>query len=448
VPREWRRTAGEPVFESNGSKSQEARIESFRVADVSRSIDYLRLLVENPRAWRLTLLAVIVIPILVVLPHARSLIIRNAVVTAHLSHLKAPISGDIEVINAVAGSVSEESVPLLSIVNPKVDGSRVARLEVLRHSAEREVQQLRAQLELVRAVAATRNAEYESNVSSVTQDLNSQLQTVTDRANARSAALREAEGNLERVRSLFKSELLSPSDVEAAEAAYENAKAEYSANALEQKRLTERMDEIRSGVFQVDIPEGVLMTRQAAQELNLEVLGLERALETAEANLEATNAETESARVSYQERAATEVRLPTGKTIWRVHASTGTWTTEGTHLLSFVDCSALMVDIAMDDATLELIEPGSEVHVRMFGSFKHRTARVILVRGSAGLASDPSVLAAEVENRGSRKGRVLARLDPSEMSEMPSAFCGIGRTAYAEFEDLNLFEILILPLFR
>ena len=415
---------------------------------MSAPIDFLRRLVENRRAWRLTLVAVAVIPILVVLPHARSLIIRNAVTTAYLSHLKAPISGQIETINVAPGSVTEKDVPLLTIRNPIVDGSRVARLEVLRQGAESEVQQISAQLDSLRLVAATRNAEYGSNVSSVTQDLSSQLQTVTDRSSARSAALREAEGNLERVRSLYESNLLSQSDVETAEAAYENARAEYSANELERKRLTERLDEIRSGVFQVEIPDGVLMTRQAAQELNLEVFRLERELEQSQARLQATSAEFEAARASYRQLAASDVLLPPGKTVWRIHASPGTWITEGTHLVSFVDCSALMVDIAMDDATLELIEPGTEVHLRLFGSFEHRTARVILVRGSAALDTDPPVLAAELQNRGARKGRVLARLDPSDLSEMPSSSCGIGRTAYAEFEDLNLFELLILPLFR
>jgi multidrug resistance efflux pump len=222
---------------------------------VSGTNDHLRRLVENRRAWRLTLTAVIVIPILVVLPHARSLTVRNAVITAYLSHLKAPISGRIETIDVRPGSVSEGDVPLLSIRNPTVDGSRVARLEVQKLRAEREVDQLRTQLESLRALAATRTAEYGSNVSSVTQDLNSQLQTVTDRVSARSAALREAEGNLERVRSLYERNLLSLSDVEAAEALYENARAEHSANELERKRLTERLDEIRSGVFQVTFPK-------------------------------------------------------------------------------------------------------------------------------------------------------------------------------------------------
>jgi hypothetical protein len=43
---------------------------------------------------------------------------------------------------------------------------------------------------------------------------------------------------------------------------------------------------------------------------------------------------------------------------------------------------------------------------------------------------------------------VLAKLDPSDLVDKQGSSCGIGRTAYAEFEDLNLFELLVLPLFR
>jgi multidrug resistance efflux pump len=418
-----------------------------RGTELKNPVELLRRLVQNQRAWRLTITGVILIPIILVLPHARSLVVRNAVTTAYLFSLQAPISGYIEDIGVVAGSVSRASIPLVTIQNDRVDGSRVARLEVLEGRAEKEVTQLRAQLESVRALAATRRLEYESNVASVKQDLVSQLQTVKDRSAARSAALREAQGNRERARRMFRNDLLSPSDVEAAEAAYERALSDYSANELERIRLAGRLEEIEQGVFQVEMPEGVLMTRQATQDLDLEVLGLERQLERSEAEWQATSAETEAAREALRKRAGAEILLPAGKTVWKVHATAGTWVVEGSKLLTFVDCSNLMVDIAVDDATLELIQPDDEIRLRQFGSFKYRTASVILVRGSAGLEDAPA-LAAEVESRGARKGQVLARLEPLDLADAPRASCGIGRTAYAEFEDLNLFEILILPLFR
>lgn len=411
-------------------------------------VERLRKLVASRRAWRLTVAAVVVVPILFVLPHARSLVVRNAVTTAYLYPMKAPISGFVREVAAEAGAVSVDGMTLVSIHNDRVDDSRVARLEVLRERAQEEVDQLRLQLETLQVLADRRNREYLSNVRSAEQDLASQLQIVTDRTRASESALAEAQGNRERIRRLYESELLSISDVEAAEAAYESALANRSANELERIRLTGRLEEIEQGVFQVDMPDGVLLTRQAAQDLNVELMRLQLETKRSEANLQATIAETEAAREALNRQAAAEMRLPGGKKIWQVQAAPGTWATEGSTLLTFVDCEHLMVDIAVDDATLELIEPGSDVRVRLFGSFEYRPAKVMLVRGSAALRSDSSTLAGEVENRGVRKGRVLARLEPSNLSERPPASCGIGRTAYAEFEDLNLFELLILPIFR
>jgi len=106
-----------------------------------------------------------------------------------------------------------------------------------------------------------------------------------------------------------------------------------------------------------------------------------------------------------------------------------------------------MVDIALDDALLQLVEPGQEVSVRLFGTLQRLSATVVLVRGSAALA-DEHVLAAAVTDRGLRKGRVLAAIDDPEPPRDTSSTCGIGRTAYAEFEDIGLFTLLFFPLFR
>jgi multidrug resistance efflux pump len=260
--------------------------------------------------------------------------------------------------------------------------------------------------------------------------------------------LKEAEGNLERVRKLFEDGLLSAADLETAEANYESALANYSANELDRSRAEQRLTEIEQAVFQVDIPDGALLTRQSLQDLELEVLRLEQAVGESEAYLAAASAELEGAARAHRQASTARLEIPAGQVVWNLHTSVGSWANQGRPLLSFVDCSQLILDIAVDDATLELIEPGSEVRIRLFGSFTYRTGRVVLVRGSSALKSDGVVYAAEVANRGIREGRVLASMDPSDLSDDPSRSCGIGRTAYAEFEDINIFEMIFLPLFR
>lgn len=411
-------------------------------------IEYLKGLMRNDRMWRWFLVALFTVPVLLVLPHARSLIVRNAVTTAQILELNAPISGSVTALAASAGSVAKAGKPVVSLFNEKEDSSRVARLEALKTYSESEVARLTQQLELVTSVAQARRAEMFAYTEAVNLDVARQLQTARDRSVALKSALREAESNLERVSSLHESGLLSRSDLEAADAAYESAQADFSGNQLEISRLEQQLEEIRKSVFQVNVPDGALLTRQSVQDLDLEVLRLEQALGESRGRLAATTAELERAERAFAKASSAEMMLPEGRVVWSVYTAPGAWVSEGSPLLSFVDCSRLMLDIAVDDATLELIEPGMKVNVRLFGSFEYREGTVALVRGSSALKSDRLVYAAQVENRGQRKGRVLARIDAPDLADQPGESCGIGRTAYAEFEDINLFEMILLPLFR
>lgn len=409
---------------------------------------HLKRLMGSKRGWRLFLIAAFTIPILLVLPHARSLIVRNAVTTAHLAKLNAPISGRVIEVGVSSGTVAENGLIAVSIRNDKIDSSRVARLEALVAEGQAEVERLESHLQSVTGLAEARREEMYAYTEAVDQDVRSRLQAARDRSAALQSALREAEGNLERVKRLFADGLLSRSDLETAESIYESALADASANQLEITRAEQQLSEIRHSVFQVNAPDGALLTRQSVQELDIEVMRLEQALGDSRARLRATAAELERANDALQKASVADVQVPAGRVVWNVHTALGAWANEGSQLLSFVDCSSLMFDIAVDDATLELIEPGMQVNLRLFGSFDYRTATVILVRGSSALGSDEPVLAAEVENRGNRKGRVLASLNDPDPPDSPGQSCGIGRTAYAEFEDINLLEMVLYPLFR
>lgn len=411
-------------------------------------LDYVKRLMRSEKSWRYFLITIFIIPIILVLPHARSLVIRNAVTTAYLAKLNAPISGRVVDIGVMAGSVAEAGQVAVSIRNDKVDRSRVARLQSLQSDSEAEVARLEAHLESTRSLAEARREEMYAYTEAASRDVTSRLQDVRDRSSALQSSLNQAESNLERVRRLKTDSLLSQSDLDAAEAIYESALADVSANQQERGRLERQLEEIRQSVFQINAPDGALLTRQSVQELDIEVMRLEQALGDSSARMRATAAELESALEAYEKASVADVEVPAGRIVWNVHTVMGAWANEGSPILSFVDCASLMLDIAVDDATLELIEPGMEVNLRMFGSFKHHKATVILVRGSSALHSDNPVLAAEVENRGNRKGRVLAQLDSSTLIDTPAESCGIGRTAYAEFEGINMLEMVLYPLFR
>ncbi len=411
------------------------------------ALDSLRQLTERPRLWRAVLVAAFLVPVLLVLPHARSLVVRNAVVTAYLSDFRSPIDGRVEAIPVAPGERPEAGQSVLSIHNPRVDRSRLARLEVLSAAADEEVGFLQASLEALRALAGERAGQTRGYGEAIERDLRARQQQLTDEQQARDAALVAAEAGLERVRNLHREGLASPSDLEEAEAFYEAARSSREANREALSRLQAQWAELPQGVYQGGEQDGALFTRQMEQELTLRLLEEERALRVARTEQRAKRAELDRARTALERSAEADIVLPEGKSVFDIYTSVGAWVTAGSRVASAVDCAGLMVDIAVDDALLQLIEPDQEVSVRVFGSLQQWPARVVLVRGSAALGDEP-VLAASVPQRGNRKGRVLARIEGGDMPQLTGQTCGIGRTAYAEFEDIGLFTLMFYPLFR
>jgi multidrug efflux pump subunit AcrA (membrane-fusion protein) len=411
------------------------------------SAQFFSYLTGNRWLWRSTLALLFLLPILVVLPHARSLVVRNAVVTAYLGHINAPINGRIESINSPAGSAAQQGVPAMIIQNDRISRGHLARLEARHQSAELEVEQMHASLDRVRTLTNIRHTDQEEFVAAIGAELTLQLQQAEKALPAREAELAEATAGLQRAQTLQASCQLSPAELESAQADHEGALAALSANQLQRERLAQQLKEIHKGVFQIGVPDGVLLTRQLVQQLDLEMIQLERQLRASETELLALRAEHDAAALGFERASRAEIDLEPGATVWSVYASTGAWTSAGAAIMSVVNCDRLMVDIAVDDATLELIAPGQKVRVRLFGTYEYIAGEVVLVRGSAGLGDTP-VLAAEVPDRGYRKGRVLARLDASTRANQAAQSCAIGRTAYAEFEDISVLETILYPLFR
>ena len=59
--------------------------------------------------------------------------------------------------------------------------------------------------------------------------------------------------------------------------------------------------------------------------------------------------------------------------------------------------------------------------------------------GSAGIWHS-SHFAATIRERAVRDGRVLVLIEDERLHSEVEKFCGVGRTAYAEFEGIGLWE--------
>ena len=382
-------------------------------------VDTLRRLRERPRLWRALVVSAFLIPVLLVLPNARSLVVRNAVVTAYLSDFRAPIDGQVKAIYVPPGGTPEPGQAVVELENSRVDQSRVARLRVESESTVAEVEQAQRALVQLRELAELRASQVAEYDRAIERDLKALEDQLHKQQTALDASLAEAESTLARVRRLLESGLSSAADLEIAVANFENARTQQLNNREAIRRLELQWDELQQGVYQIDFPDGALFTRQMQQNLRLQLLQAEQALHSAQAERKAKAAELEHAQLALEQQRSAVITLPQPKSVFDIYTSQGAWVEKGSRLLSAVDCSRLLVDVELDDALLQLVEPGQQLEVRVFGSLKRRSATVILVRGSAAL-SDTPVLAADVDERG----------------------------AYAEFEDIGLFTLMFYPLVR
>ena len=407
----------------------------------------LQRLMGNQRTWRIFLLLLFLVPVLMVLPHMRSLVVRNAVVTSFLSTVRAPIDGQVHDLNVTAGSKTEADHAVLQLQNVRQNRSELARLQVIHDADRKQVATLQVALASVRALADSRRKELTSYASAIDEEVSQQLKVERQHMAASEAAFKEAEQSLNRARELFQTQVLSQAEIDQAESRYYEALAARTKDQMAVVRLQQQVKEVSQGVYQIDVPDGVLLTRQMSQQMELEVLSLENRLRLAEAALSASAAELQASEIQFQLMSDTPVVLPPASTIWDVHTSRLAWVQKGDALMSYVNCANLMIDIAVDDATLELIAPGQAVNVRLFGSFNYHPAEVILVRGSSGIKEDRT-LAAEAQRTSDRDGRVLARFIDTTLADSPKKSCAVGRVAYAEFEGISLLETILFPLFR
>ena len=131
------------------------------------------------------------------------------------------------------------------------------------------------------------------------------------------------------------------------------------------------------------------------------------------------------------------VKAPPGSVVLRVAVSPGSTVLTGARLVEWIDCSHLIIDVPVPGVQLAFLKPGSEARVLIEGEVDFRSGEVILTRGSAAIL-DRSDLAAVAANREEDDAQVLVQLEDSR----GFAQCPVGRSAFVEFPDIGMFDVL------
>ncbi len=370
------------------------------------------------------MIIIALLPLPSIINYMQRFVVRNGVVTAFRYEIRAPIDGVIDNLSVTPGMIPGEK-SVLRLGNKRKMG-QYETLEEELSSLEGNLQQSRSNL-----------AEY---LDKIISDLDQSLAILSARLIGEKAAQKESEHRRNRTIQLVKASVATQEDADRVEAEYRKDEAQVRTTQLEIKQLKHRSLMLSQGMFPHNLSDGVLQVQNRINELQQNILACKRRMSEAETDFNADAVSMEALQENMNNRSASaSVVLPETAVIWEIDVQDGMEVAKGDRLLSYIDRSRLMVEVAIDDATLELIEPGHPVRVRLFGRSDFIKGKVSRVMGSAGIWHS-NLFAATIKARSFRDGRVLVQIEDDQLFNEVAKFCGVGRTAYAEFEGIGLFE--------
>jgi multidrug resistance efflux pump len=385
-----------------------------------------------------TVVLLVVLPVLALLPYLRSMVSRNAVVTAFVYTAHAPISGRLVKAPARPGQVVSEGSAAGWIEDPRADDDLVSQLHARADAQRMLIGELDDESRRLTELAASDAAGRHGYRDALDRDLDQQLERLRHEVKSSEARLVELRNDAARAASLHRDGVVPESDLESATAELEALEASRDAQHSEIERIEAARAELGSGRIIGGQIDGAVQIEQALEQLHLARVAFDRLRVEAKAELDAVSARLESAEARFGRVQRAPIEVPDGVVVWQVLAVPGQFVEGGAPLFSFVDCHSLLLDMRLDDSVLSLADTGHAMHFRVFGSRSWHEGKVAMVRGSGAVMGTDAV--ATAVSRRSRDGQVLAAIPAEDQLGDAEAFCGIGRKAYARVDGIGIFS--------
>ena len=382
---------------------------------------------------------IVLLPVPSMVKYLQTFIVRNAVVTAYRYEVRAPIDGVVKTLDARPGDIPGEG-PALILRNSRlpladIDGLEARCLEKKKYHAslQKELSVLETRLD----ESQGRLTQYRDMLK---KDLFQSLEILKAREEGQEARLKETAQKRMRAISLVQTSVVAQEDADRIEADFLEAEARLKATRLGRKQIEHRRQMLQHNLLPPDLSDGALQVQNRINNLQMDILDCRRRMHGVKTDIAADEGRLQALREDFEQKSArAAVVLPDTAVIWDVDVRIGMEVAKGDRILSYIDRGRLMVDVAIDDATIALIHPDHPVRIRLFGSGRFINGKVMKVLGSAAHWPEKH-LAAGVKRKAVRDGRVLVRIEDRQLYDDVQRFCGVGRTAYAEFEGIGLIE--------
>lgn len=349
----------------------------------------------------------------------------NAVVSAYLTSLRAPIDGYVSGGRTQVGSEIHRGDILATVTNPRVDDQRLTDLQERTQRLaleEAAIVRQRDLLEATRRELMQRGEEYRL---AMVARLSAQSEATKMALESKLAESQQARGDYHRKVELARSGTASASDLD---------KSRYGLEALERQAqslvgqvaaMQAQLSAAGQGVMTEAGGNDVAYSVQRADEVGLRIAELDRALATVRGDAAEAGSRlaAETHRIDLL-RAAT-MAAPSAGMLWKIGASDGERLGTGDTTAELVDCGAAFLVATVPQSDYADIVLGGEARYRLSGETAEHTGRIISVTGDTSLIGDRNLAAVPVDQH---KSTVIVRIAVPPTRNL-AAECLVGRTA-------------------
>ncbi len=350
---------------------------------------------------------------------------KEAVVSAYVATLRAPIGGMVVGAAASVGDSVLAGDRIATITDERVDGQRLADLRAMLARHRADAASLEAQRDTLVAISA-RLREREARHAAAFAGYIAQRALEAERlAQARAARVALARRDLSRREGLGREGVAASADIERLRGEAEAAAFEASAAEAGLAAIRAQAAAAVRGMVLGDAASDVTYSAQRADEIAIRISEVERSI----ASSRAAEAEA-AARMQEEERrhalmSVARLTAPSDGMVWKLRATSGERLAGGDAAAEIVDCRAAFVLAAIPQERVPDITVGGKARVRVSGEDADRDGTVLSVSGDERLAGDRNLAAAPMSNRpGMATVRVTLAPGGNRAGE-----CPVGRTA-------------------
>ena len=374
---------------------------------------------SNRMVFGIAMVALLAYAAWLVGPYVRSILVRDASVTSWTRATTSPIAGEIvSDLPDVAVATGTDGY-VIDIRNDRLfrEADIIVRMTSQLELAEVRVTELESYVARLEDLVAQRDERVRRYGEIFLQEVTTNIATLEEEALLVAERLEATGDDPDRQ----------------AELRRERARIDARLNFLNVRR-----EAAERGIFIEDDGSDPSWAHVADFSVELEIARARLDLEDARATRRETASALAAEQASYELLREASVVVPSGMIIESTEVELDATVTAGQVLVRWVDCADLLIDVPVSDAELPLIRPGMPAIVVLEGEREERIGRVLIARGSAA-TFDERTLASVAKGR--RPGLAQVIVDITDTIE-DGDVCPLGRSAYVEFPEVGLLDVV------